>query len=183
MQLGESLQESPTPELRAERLVAEYLRVWGMRDPRTISTLSRHWVQNADFATSMDQNTSINDVYRAVMQRVIADIEQWLDRLASEVFPGSRDAHSRRGLLAVELQTIIDQCPAVLLHDGPLPAEMLEQLATAAVPVVPAGSPTHMPTQSLAAVSSSKYLSRWRDGWKQLWRRPRIVSQQAGSQG
>src|SRR5580698_377694 len=36
-----------TAESRAERLVAEYLRVWGLRDPQTIALFAKHWVEVA----------------------------------------------------------------------------------------------------------------------------------------
>ena len=39
--------EATDLELRAERLLAEYLRTWGLRDPQTLATLSRRWVRSA----------------------------------------------------------------------------------------------------------------------------------------
>ena len=160
--VGQPLREIATLESRAERLVAEYLRVWGLLDPQTIATLSRKWVRSAcDAATSPQQEATATEIYRVVLRRASMEMRQWLDHLTSEVCSDSDDALPRGGLLAIELQATIDQCPAALLYKESLPASLLKQLASAARPVVPATCPTHMPTQSLSPISLSRCLSSW----------------------
>ncbi len=169
---GELTRETVTTESRAERLLAEYLRVWGLRDPQTIAVLSRQWVQSAIHAGNLaQQTTSLNILYGAVMRHATSEMEQWLDRITAQSCADVHNPQSCRGLLAIELQSLIDQFPATILKDGPLPTALLEQLSRAARPVVPAGAPTKMPTQSLAALSSSKYLWGW---WN--WLRQRLRS-------
>jgi len=169
--------------MRAERLAAEYLRQWGLRDPQTIAALSRRWVDTVDPAL-LSEPASLRELYQAVIRRAMADMDEWLDHLAHDFSAGPRDARSRRGLLAVEVQTVIDHCPAVLLHDGPLPPELLDQLACAAGSVVPANRPSYMPTQSLEAVAAPKYFSRCRRIGKQFWRRmQRVSSPEPSGQG
>jgi len=182
VETSEPLGEIVSPESRAERLLAEYLRVWGLRDPQTIAALSRQWVRRAsETASSPQQNATLAELYRAALRQATLDMQHWLDHLTSEVCAGSDDARSCRGLLAIEVQAIIDEFPAALLDEGSLPAALLEQLASAARPVVPASCPTPMPTQSLDALSLSSNLSRWRRVSNRLWRRMRnALSHQAG---
>ena len=184
IQTAKATHDTPNLEPRAERLVAEYLRVWGLRDPQSIATLSRRWVRSAlDESPSLDSGSSLTEVYRAVMQRAIADMEQWLHHLTDELCNCPRDARSRRGLLAIELQTVIDHFPAAMLDERPLSPSLRERLASAARPVVPDFSPTHMPTQSLDAVPTAQYFSAWRQAWKQIWHRSQdAASRQACGQ-
>jgi hypothetical protein len=172
LQVDDPLRDATNLELRAERLVAEYLRMWGLRDPQTVATLSRRWVRSAG-ADSAIASGSLTELYRAIMRRAIGEMQKWLDRLTGEVCSGSHETRSRRGLLAIELQAIVDQYPAALLGDGSLPGPLLARLASAALPVVPVCHPTHMPTQSLEAVSSSAYFSRWNQAWTCLGHRLR----------
>src|ERR1043166_10259704 len=62
----------PAPDMRnvnarAERLLAEYLRHWGLRDPSTIARQCRRWVQraNADVQSINPKQLTANRVYRA----------------------------------------------------------------------------------------------------------------------
>jgi hypothetical protein len=159
-------------ELRAERLLAEYLRMWGLRDPQTLATLSRRWVRSA-MIDAAPASSSLTELYRTVMRRAMDNMQQWLDRLTSEVCSSAHEVRGRRGLLAIELQSVVDHYPAALLDERSLPAPLVEQLASVARPVVPTGCPTHMPTQSLEAVSTSKYLSRWNQACSGFWQRLR----------
>lgn len=171
--VGQSPRDATSFELRAERLVAEYLRVWGLRDPQTIATLSRHWVRSVHASGSVPAGGSLTELYRTVIRRARGDIEQRLDRLAGALTTNSREARGCRGLLAIELQSVVDQFPTALLEESSLPAPLHEQLASAALSVVPACCPTQMPTQSLEAISSEKYFSRWNQMWSYLWFRLR----------
>jgi hypothetical protein len=114
------------------------------------------------------------------MRRAVADINRWLDRLALEVSTSQCDARSRRGLLAVELQTVIDQVPLAFLNRQ-APRPLVRQLAARSATVVPAASPTYMPTQSLEPALARKPLSHLREmfGWLRQ-RSEEAVSPQAG---
>jgi hypothetical protein len=150
-------------ESRAERLLAEYLRLWGLRDPSTIAKHCHHWVRQAS-ATSNARATpdwSLGDLYRATVQHAIIDIDGWMDQLAATiaVHPGEMD--SRRGLLAIELQTLIDRYPASLLEPDSLPPAAMLQLTRAARPVVPVARRTSMPAQPLGELPAVLQLRWW----------------------
>ncbi len=161
-----------TRESRAERLVAEYLRTWGLRDPRMIALLARHWVELAAADLSREKNCSVTQLYRAVMRRAIDDMDEWLEHLTGEVARGRR--YARRGMLAIELQTVIDHCPSALLGYTSLPPAVRQRLASAALPVVPPATPTRMPVQSLEPITLN-YLSRGRQLWNRLCQRVGVV--------
>jgi hypothetical protein len=176
---GDTFSNSITPESRAARLVAEYLRVWGLRDPQTIATISSLWVQRVvDRLESPARSRSLTELYRAVMREAVGDMEGRLDELTNHCSAGPREMRARRGLVAVELQAIVDQFPATLLGEEAWPQSLRDQLASAASPVVPPLSPTRMPIQSLEPIAV-EYASRWRRVWNRLGRRARP---QAGTQ-
>jgi hypothetical protein len=171
----ESPSESTSPESRAERLLSEYLRAWGLRDPQTIARLSSHWARRAgDDAAGSAHKLPLAELYRRAMQQAMSDMDQWLDTLTGEACRDADDARSCRGLLAMEVQATIDQFPACLLAEsGQLPTAFIEGLVDACPPVVPANHPTKMRTQSLDPVPPSKYLPAWlRAIWGRLSHRP-----------
>ncbi len=148
---------------RAQRLVAEYLRMWGLRDPQAIADRSRIWVDQCDDSPSGGPDEpSLAEVYRTVMQRATNDMDRWLDHLALAAGIDAEDSASRRGLLAMEVQSLIDENPAALLEQEAPPARLLAQLQDAAHPVVPKKSPAHMPTQSLGELPDVARLDWWR---------------------
>ncbi|HTU26097.1 MAG TPA: hypothetical protein VMF30_11900 [Pirellulales bacterium] len=179
-QTNESGREETGWGPRGERLVAEYLRSWGLRDPQTIAAVSKYWVESVSVAPRSGVS-SLADFYRMVMRRVISDLGQWLDHLGRQVGIAECEIPARRGLVALELQSLVDRFPAALLDDRPLPSWLMEQLAAAAVPVVPSGSPTHMPTQSLAPALSPEHFPRWQEGWDALCRQVRGAMAGAGA--
>src|SRR5580658_4674886 len=74
-------------EHRAERLLAEYLRMWGLRDPSTIAAHCRLWARQA----TADSDSAAGDLavgrasstpFRSAVQQAMNDIDQWLDHLA-----------------------------------------------------------------------------------------------------
>jgi hypothetical protein len=148
---------------RAERLTAEYLRAWGLRDPQTIATLSRRW---AEAALAPERAASLGEVYRATMRLAAGDMEHWLARLSELACPGLGSTAYCRGLVAIELQSQIDQYPTALLSEHEPPAALLAQLAGAARPVVPTENRLHMPTQSFGPPLSLRLAAPVRQVWK-----------------
>ena len=99
-------------------------------------------------------------------------MEHWLEHLTGEVSRERR--YARRGMLAIELQTIMDHSPATLLGHGSLPPAFRQRLASAALPVVPPGTPTRMPVQTLEPITLN-YLYRGRQLWNRLCHRVGVV--------
>ena len=173
---GPSLDQAPetastaaAAEPRAIRILAEYLRAWGLRDPQTIATLSSHWVRCATTTRgTADRTLALDETYRASIGRAAVDMERWLDQLT--VCAGVTDIAGRRGLLAVELQRVIDRFPGAILEQQ-VPAELLTHLVGAAAhPVVPTRNARHMPTQSFGASLSASFLDRARRAWRRIRR-------------
>jgi hypothetical protein len=161
---------------RAERLMAEYLRVWGLRDPSTIAALARRWVDRAVLAQAhRPAEGSLGELYRLALRHAIEDIDRWLDQLTRELVARSPDISWRRGMVAMALQNVIDQHPTALLSQGPFPAVLIEQLAGCARSAVPAVCPTRMPTQSLEAINPSRTVSRWRQTWADFFGRAQLL--------
>ena len=126
-------------EARAERLLAEYLRQWGLRDPSAIATQCRRWVRRATGRADDLQapSSSRGDLAEAALADAMRDMDRWLDHLALLVSPVPTEAAARRGLLAMALPTVIDRYPQALLQYESLPASFVQQLREAARPVVP----------------------------------------------
>lgn len=152
------------PEARAERLLAEYLRHWGLRDPSTIAARCRLWVQQA---AATDDNP---DTATAALELALADIDKWLDHLARRVSPNQVEAERCRGLLAIELQTLIDQHPEALLEYDALPDALLRRLQNAARPAVPAVQATRMDGQPLGELPAPLQPQWWRRFFARLTR-------------
>src|SRR5947209_2633300 len=73
-------------ESRAERLLSEYLRRWGLRDPSTIAAHCRLWAwQATETVDGPLSRRSTSNVYSAAMHGAISEIDEWLDHLASLV--------------------------------------------------------------------------------------------------
>jgi hypothetical protein len=133
------------PRARAERLMAEYLRGWGLRDPSMVAAACRRWVGNGE--TEPNPNESLDVLYRSAVAGATTDIDQWLDHLAATVAPNDPDC--RRGLLAIELQAVLDKYPEFLLRYDELPEWLAQHLQRAARPIVPPSQPTPMHEQPL----------------------------------
>src|SRR5690242_6645640 len=85
-------------EARAERLIGEYLRVWGLRDPQTLAKLSRHWVRQASESLKPSQShAGHGELDIAVLRLANEDIGHWLDHLNSAVCADSHHAWGCRG--------------------------------------------------------------------------------------
>ncbi|HWB00961.1 MAG TPA: hypothetical protein VG713_20860 [Pirellulales bacterium] len=156
------LETARAKESRVERLLAEYLRAWGLRDPSTIAQLCRTWVDRASAQSPAEagSNVSLTTLYRAAMREAINDFDAWSDHLARIVFHGATPEPGAAGLVALELSALIDKYPQALFEYEAVPAEMLEQLARARRPVAPPVAPTTMHRQLLEHPATST-----RNGW------------------
>jgi len=148
-------------EHRAERLLAEYLRMWGLRDPSTIAAHCRLWARQtvgSDDAVA-DRTQSVS--YRTAVEQAMHDINLWLDHLTRQASADPQAAPLRRGLLAMELQTLIDKHPTAMLAYETLPPALLQRLQRASRQVVPFARPTHMPAQPLGELAGPLRLDWW----------------------
>jgi hypothetical protein len=149
-------------EHRTERLLAEYLRMWGLRDPSTIAAHCRLWArQSAAGNAELGQNSS----YRVAVEQAMNDIDGWLDHVTRTASPDPQTAPLLRGLLAMELQTYIDKHPAAMLAYETLPNSLSQRLLRAARPVVPFARPTRMPAQPLGELAAPLRFEWW---WRTL---------------
>lgn len=150
--------ESPPPAARkVERLLAEYLRAWGLRDPAMVAALCGRWASAATGDTQAD-------LARAAVQRAECDVQKWLDHVATLISPGSaEDRVRRRGLIAMTIQDAIDDYPDAFLRYDPLPTGLLRRLQDAARPVVPnGGAGATMPVQPLGELPPVLRPGMWR---------------------
>ena len=154
-------------QARAERLLAEYLRCWGLRDPSTIAAQCREWVRQAteifDHRSASDGPTE--DLCRVAFSLAIREIDQWLDHLARLTSPDSTSAAWRRGLLAMRLQNLLENHPELWLKYEPPSDALFEKLRAAARPVVPASQPVPMNDQPLGELPSPLQFAWWRNAF------------------
>jgi hypothetical protein len=135
---------------RAERLLAEYLRVWGLRDPSTVAAHCRVWVTQAIESEEQGKaQASLDSLYRTAVAGATNEIDDWIDHLTAGVSSGNHDAECRRGLVAFEVQTLIDRYPEAMLQYNMLPSQLTQQLQRAARRVVPPVKRMEMPGQPL----------------------------------
>jgi hypothetical protein len=156
-------------EARAERVLAEYLRQWGLRDPQTIATLCRRWVRQAVERTGSLSKQQPSTIYQAAVQAAITEIDQWLDHLSMRVSTNRDDAQASRGLLAVEVQTLIDKYPQLLLQYDGLPAGLLQHLGRTSRSAVPAAHPVPMRAQPLGQLASPLTWQWWMQGVSRMF--------------
>ena len=140
---------------QAERLMAEYLRKWGLRDPATIATYCHRGIRRAG------THPSRAALYRAVIEGAMNDMNAFVDCLTSPS-AAEGDVEARRGLLAIELQGIIDKHPEFMLTQEPLPQAFSQRCQQAARPVVPAARPMGMPAQPLGELLPLVRPSWWK---------------------
>ena len=161
-------------ELRAERLLAEYLRVWGFRDPQIIAVLAKQWVRRASEATGTDaQEPSRCDLYRAALGHATRLMTHRVNQISRHRAKTEYDAHSRRGLLAIELRSLIDEFPRELVN-GDIPETVLDRLTLTSQRVVPPMRRTTMPVQSLQPATNARW-QRWRSAPALAWQHVRYV--------
>jgi hypothetical protein len=155
-------------QARAERLVAEYLRYWGLRDPSTIAVQCRDWVRQATEILEHHRTASDGrneDLCRVAISVAIREIDRWLDHLARQTSADATSAPWRRGLLAMRLQNLLEQYPQAWLQYEQLPDALFEKLRSAARPVVPAPQPVPMNDQPLGELPSPLQPAWWRNAF------------------
>lgn len=167
-----SVQKAPArsqhPELaagaRAQRVLAEYLRQWGLRDPAVIAAHCRRWVQQAAerIAAGSERAAALD---RLAIELAIAEIDGWLDHLSKLASTHAGDAHARRGLLAVEMQMLADRYSGVLLSRDGLPSSLMQHLRHAARPIVPPVHRVPMRPQPMGELPWLLSPQRW---WQSL---------------
>jgi hypothetical protein len=106
------------------------------------------------------------------MQQAMNDIELWLDHLTRLAAADPQAAPLRRGLLAMELQALIDKHPTAMLAYETLPPSLLQRLQRAARPVVPFARPTHMPAQPLGKLAGPLNTAWWQQAVVNLFAVP-----------
>lgn len=173
---------SPAPaeinfEARAQRVLAEYLRQWGLREPTTIAVHCRRWVRQAVESVGAEAASRPSLVYRTAIERAISDIDKWLDHLAMLACDTPDEASRRRGLLALEMQALVDRYPHAILRYHALPVALIEHLRRVTRVPVPEQRPRRMRPQPLARSALGLVWRRWRrslrhalggTGWRRL---------------
>jgi hypothetical protein len=153
-------------DARAARLISEYLRVWGFRDPETIATLAKTFVLKVREAGANDGGEpSRSSFYLAVMRQVKLAMSDRIDGLSQMIADTGGDAESRRGLVAMEMRNLTDEYPVEVIQ-GELSEGTIERVAVLAQRVVPPTCLKHMPEQPLHSV-----FQRGREGRTAVWRR------------
>jgi hypothetical protein len=155
-------------EARAERVLAEYLRHWGLRDPTTIATHCRRWVREAVEHAGSEARAQPAAVYRAAVEAAMDEIDGWLDQLASLASANHEEAAARRGMLAIEVQTLIDKYPETLLKNDALPAPLVQHFRRASHPAVPSAHYTPMRAQPLGQLASPLTWQWWKQGTSRM---------------
>jgi hypothetical protein len=142
-----------------------------LRDPAVIAAHCHIWVERVSRADGDPQVLvdSEDQFVRAALAEATSDMDKWLDYLAVLVSPDPEEAASRRGLLAMEIQTVIDSYPEALLQYESLPESLLQRLQEAAHPVVPAATrPTRMHGPPLGELPPQLQPQQWRLFFGQL---------------
>ncbi|HWC90213.1 MAG TPA: hypothetical protein VG433_11170, partial [Pirellulales bacterium] len=149
---------------RVERVLAEYLRSWGLRDPAVIAQCCRRWSTESCQASSREatQEESPADLTSRAMRIAQREIDQWIDELSHRALADDSDAQAARGMLAMRLQAVIDDHSASWLNHGNLPIGLTESLEAAAQRVVPDVCLARMLPQPLGELASPLKWSWWR---------------------
>jgi hypothetical protein len=151
---------------RAERVLGEYLRQWGLRDPFVIAAFCQAWVRRV---TESQGSGPGSDLARATLEAAAHDVDAWLDHLARLVAADPTEAAARRGPLAMEVAAVIDHYPQAFLEYDSLPEPLLQHLREAARPVVPAAAePTRMQGPPLGKLPPLLQPKHWRRFFSRL---------------
>jgi len=146
----------------AQRLLAEYVRRWGLRDPSTIALHCQRWTRQALQAPGDARAKTTNELCIAAMNVAMRDVDAWLDRLTERIAGGLPPAESPRGALAIELQRLLPEHHELFLNVE-LVVEMLAKHPPATQrPVVPVSRPTHMEPQPLGELPHAMRPEWWR---------------------
>jgi hypothetical protein len=148
---------------REERVTAEYLRMWGLRDPSTIAT---HCWRFARYSATVGDDSppgeALDDRNWPAVQHAMNEIDLWLDHITRLASPDPHAAPVCRGLLAMELQKLIAEYPTAMLSHESVPPLLAQRLQRASRPVVPTARLTYMPAQPLNELAAPLRFHWWR---------------------
>lgn len=134
------LQMRHSPQATAKRLVADYLRDWGLRDPELVAAESKRIVEATlgEFPLYDDMTDGERDAFcQAAIRRTVAEIESWSATIARGITPRAAGRFALGGTLSPGLSELLDAFPeAVVRRDHPT-ARALADLEQAILPVVP----------------------------------------------
>lgn len=129
-----------SPQATAKRLVADYLRDWGLRDPELVAAESKRIVEATlgEFPLYDDMTDAERDAFcQAAIRRTVAEIESWSATIARGITPRAAGRFALGGTLSPALSELLDAFPeAVVRRDHPT-ARALADLEQAILPVVP----------------------------------------------
>lgn len=129
-----------SPQATAKRLVADYLRDWGLRDPELVAAESKRIVESTldEFPLYDDMTDGERDAFcQAAIRRTVAEIESWSATIARGITPRAAGRFALGGTLSPGLSELLDAFPeAVVRRDHPT-ARALADLEQAILPVVP----------------------------------------------
>jgi hypothetical protein len=161
--MGDRPRSGHTQVEREERVAAEYLRMWGLRDPSTIATHCRRFVRYSAFVGDDSlPGRDLDDRNWPAVRHAMNDIDLWLDHLTQLASPDPRAAPLCRGLLAMQLQKLLDEYPTAMLSYERVPVLLAQRLQRASRPVVPTARLTNMPAQPLNELAAPLRFHWWR---------------------
>ncbi|HZZ79665.1 MAG TPA: hypothetical protein VFE62_14185 [Gemmataceae bacterium] len=118
-----------------EQVLAEYLRAWGLRDPKTIADHCSRWSEQTAPAQG---EPDVSHWSQAALQHAMRDIDFWIEQLTRLAVPAHANSSAHRGLVALAMQGALKDCPETFLNADHVPAELLQRLSKqAATPVAP----------------------------------------------
>src|ERR1700759_3977777 len=82
----------PSMARKANRLLGEYLRHWGLRDPIAIAAHCRRWIALA----RIDGRDNEDLIARMAVEHARRDIERWIEQLSLRISATVAEAESRR---------------------------------------------------------------------------------------
>ena len=144
---------------RAGRVLAEYLRCWGLRDPQMIANLCRQWTE-APRPIDVNQQTSAA-VEAAIIAHGMQQMNAWLDRMTRMAGATNAELPAARGLVALELQSRIDTFPEALVDRQAIDSNDLSSLHDCSQPVVPPTFFVSMPEQPLGELPAALQSKAW----------------------
>jgi hypothetical protein len=149
----------PAVARKATRLLAEYLRHWGLRDPIVIAAHCRRWIALA----RVDAHDNEDGIARMALEHARRDIERWIDCLALRISATAKEAESRRGLVAIAVRGIVDDHAEAFLNCDHVPQTLVDRLAERAWPVVPiVGQQAQMAGPPLGKLPALLQPRKWR---------------------
>lgn len=159
----------PSPQATAKRLVADYLRDWGLRDPELVAAEAKRIVEaTLDEMPLYDDTTEAErDAFcQAAIRRTVAEIESWSATIARGITPRAAGRFAMGGTLSPGLSELLDAFPeAIVRRDHPT-ARALADLERAILPVVPKPN-----VREMGAVPRTRAVRYLRPGfWKAVAR-------------